>query len=204
MLEHIHNTLQGVVVYTWPVVIISVVILASTRITYLIKTKEKFVLYKELLMLGFIVYILCLFQIVTFQDDTVWSSNNFIPFKEIMRYNITSRLFLKNVLGNMIMFLPFGFFISYYLKADRVNLPILLTVVASIAIEIVQMSIGRVFDVDDILLNLIGGITGYLIYKFLAQIGNKYPKFFHNEMILNIFVFLGCLVIIFGLFIILV
>ena len=66
------------------------------------------------------------------------------------------------------------------------------------------MSIGRVFDVDDILLNLIGGITGYLIYKFLAQIGNKYPKFFHNEMILNIFVFLGCLVIIFGLFIILV
>ena len=32
----------------------------------------------------------------------------------------------------------------------------------SLAIEIVQMCIGRVFDVDDILLNLIGGFCGFL------------------------------------------
>ena len=46
MIDHIHNTVQGVVAVTWPIVIISTVILVSTRITYLIKTKEKFVFYK--------------------------------------------------------------------------------------------------------------------------------------------------------------
>ena len=204
MRDNIHNTVQGLVEFTWPIVLISLVILVSTRITYLIKTKEKFVLYKELLMLCFVVYILCLFQVVTFQDDAPWASNNFIPFREIMRYNITSRLFLKNVLGNMIMFLPFGFFISYYLKAEKVTLPLLLTLIASIAIETVQMIIGRVFDVDDLILNLIGGIFGYLIYKILAIIGEKYPKIFHRELFLNIFVFLGVSLLIFGLFLVLV
>ena len=52
-----------------------------------------------MLALSFIIYILCLFQVVTFQDDTSWASNDFIPFKEILRYNITSRLFLKNVIA---------------------------------------------------------------------------------------------------------
>ena len=107
MPNQLSNTIQQVVAFTWPMVIISVVIMVSFRIAYLIMNKEKFVLYKELLMLVFGVYILCLFQVVTFQDDTSWSSNNFIPFQEILRYKITSRLFVKNVLGNMIMFIPF-------------------------------------------------------------------------------------------------
>ena len=112
MLGPLTNTIQGVVNFTWPMLIISIVIMVSIRLTYLIKNHEKIVLYKELLMLCFAIYILCLFQVVTFQDDINWSTNNFIPFREILRYNITSRYFFKNVVGNMLMFLPFGFFIS--------------------------------------------------------------------------------------------
>ena len=108
MLGPLSSTIHGVIEFTWPMILISVIILVSFRVTYLIKNKEKMVLYKELLMLSFIIYILCLFQVVTFQDDTSWASNNFVPFREIMRYNITSKLFIKNVLGNMIMFMPFG------------------------------------------------------------------------------------------------
>ena len=115
MIEPLTNTIQGVVNFTWPMIIISVVVIVSCRLSYIIKNKDKerFVFYKELLMLSFIIYILCLFQVVTFQDDISWSSNNFIPFKEILRYDVTSRLFFKNVLGNMILFLPFGLFIKY-------------------------------------------------------------------------------------------
>jgi len=199
VIENIHSTIQGVITFTWPTIIICLVIIISTRLAYLIKTKEKIVLYKEIMMLCFIVYILCLFQVVTFQDDVSWSSNNFIPFREIMRYNITSRLFLKNVLGNMIMFLPYGFFVSFYLRSSKGYSTIILTVIASIAIELVQMSIGRVFDVDDILLNIIGGLLGYFIYSVLARIGNLFPKFFHNEIVLDIILVivllsgLGCL-----------
>ena len=111
MLGPLSNTIQGVVNFTWPMIIISIVILVSFRLTYLLKNHERLVLYKELLMLSFVIYILCLFQVVTIQDDVTWSSNNFIPFREIFRYDFGSRLFFKNVIGNMIMFLPFGFFV---------------------------------------------------------------------------------------------
>lgn len=186
MLGPLSNTIQGVVNFTWPMIIISVVILVSFRISYLLKNHERLVLYKELLMLSFVIYILCLFQVVTFQDDVTWSTNNFIPFREIFRYDIGSRLFFKNVIGNMIMFLPFGFFISYYLKSEKISLPILLTIIASTSIEIVQMCIGRVFDIDDIILNICGGMIGYLLYSILNKIGSRLPKILKAEWFLNI------------------
>ena len=186
MPNQLSNTIQQVVAFTWPMVIISVVIMVSFRIAYLIMNKEKFVLYKELLMLVFGVYILCLFQVVTFQDDTSWASNNFIPFQEILRYKISSRLFVKNVLGNMIMFLPFGFFVSYYLKGEKIHLPLALTFIASVSIELVQLAIGRVFDVDDIILNLLGGSIGFFIYNILRIIGESLPSFCRKEWFLNI------------------
>lgn len=186
MLDPLTSTIQGVVNFTWPMIIISVVIIVSFRVCYLIKNKEKLILYKELLMLSFVIYILCLFQVVTFQDNVTWSNNNFIPFKEMLRYSLMSRLFFKNVIGNMLLFLPFGFFASYYLKVEKIHLPIILTLVASISIETVQMCIGRVFDIDDIILNLIGGIIGFFLYHILKLVGNKMPKFCHSEWFLNI------------------
>lgn len=186
MFEPLTDTIHGVVNFTWPMILISIVIMVSFRLCYLIKNHERIILYKELTMLCFAIYILCLFQVVTFQDDTSWSSNNFIPFKEILRYNITSRLFIKNVLGNMILFLPFGFFVSHYLKVEKIYLPVFLTLITSISIEIVQMCIGRVFDVDDIILNLIGGILGFLIYNTLRIIGERLPRFCRSEWFLNI------------------
>ena len=186
MLKPISSTLQGVISFTWPMIIISVIIMVSFRICYLIKSKQPLVIHKELSMLIFGIYILCLFQVVTFQDDTSWATNNFIPFKEIMRYNITSRLFFKNVLGNMMMFLPFGFFVSYYLKSEKLTLPLFLILIASISIEVVQLLIGRVFDVDDIMLNVLGGIIGYVIYMFSYRIYSKLPNFFKSLWFLNI------------------
>lgn len=197
MIKPLTNTIQGVIDFTWPMVIISVVIMVSFRICYLIKNKEKIVLYKELMMLIFAVYILCLFQVVTFQDDTSWASNNFIPFKEILRYDITSRLFIKNVLGNMIMFLPFGFFVSYYLKPEKITLPLVLIVIASVSIEVVQLAIGRVFDVDDILLNILGGLIGYFIYDLFRKVVEPLPKVFKTEIFLDIFtglLFMGLII----------
>ncbi len=186
MLSGLTNTIQGVLDFTWPMTIISLVIIISFRICSIIKNKQKIVLYRELIALSFIIYILCLFQVVTFRDDTAWSSNNFIPFREILRYSLTSRLFYKNVIGNLIMFLPYGFFISYYFKSRKPNLTIVLTLIASFSIELVQMSIGRVFDVDDILLNLVGSLLGFSSYLVLEKIGESLPSVFKSEWFLNI------------------
>ena len=184
-MEQVTKTIQGVIDMTWPMLLISVVVVVSLRITYLIKNRKHFTLYQELLALSFIIYILCLFQIVTFQDTVSWSSNNFIPFREIFRYHIGSRLFLKNVLGNVLLFMPFGFFSSYYLKFKKPWVILGLTLVTSFSIEVIQMSIGRVFDVDDILLNIVGGYFGYLIYSVISRIGNRAPDFFKNEIFLD-------------------
>lgn len=184
-MEQVTKTIQGVIDMTWPMLLISVVVVVSLRITYLIKNREHFTLYQELLTLSFIIYILCLFQIVTFQDTVSWSSNNFIPFREIFRYHIGSRLFLKNVLGNVLLFMPFGFFSSYYLKFKKPWVILGLTLVTSFSIEVIQMSIGRVFDVDDILLNIVGGYFGYLIYSVISRIGDRAPNFFKNEIFLD-------------------
>ena len=178
MFEPLSSTIQGVVNFTWPMVLISTIIIVSFRVAYVLKNHSKFVLYQDLLMLCFIIYVLCLFQVVTFQDTVSWSSNNFIPFKEIFRYDFGSRLFVKNVLGNMILFLPFGFFISYYLKCEKAWLPVILTLIASCSIETVQMIIGRVFDIDDISKGFGYTINGETFYNYGVAIGlNKSKKF---------------------------
>lgn len=186
MFGPLSNTIQGVVSFTWPMVLISTIIIVSFRIAYVLKNHIRFVLYQDLLMLSFIIYVLCLFQVVTFQDTVSWSSNNFIPFREIFRYDFGSQLFVKNVLGNMILFLPFGFFVSYYLKSKKDFLPVILTLIASCSIETVQMVIGRVFDIDDIILNLLGGIIGFFLYYLLVKIGRKLPDVLKSEAFLNI------------------
>ena len=186
MYSSLSNTIQNVISFTWPMVIISMVVIISFRIAYLIQNKERLVLYKDLTLLVFIVYILCLFQVVSFQDNVTWSSNNFIPFREMFRYKITSRLFIKNVLGNVLLFLPFGFFVSFYLKVEDKKWPLFLTLITSISIEVVQMIIGRVFDVDDIILNLVGGLVGYYIYDILKKVSEGLPSFCKKEWFLNI------------------
>ena len=169
----------------WPMIFIFTIILISVRILYLVINKKSFVFHKELLMLCFIVYILLLYYTVTFQDNN-YGTNNFVPFKEMFRYQIGSRLFIKNVLGNIILFLPFGFFTAYYLDIKKPYLIIILTLIASTSIEFVQMSIGRVFDIDDIMLNTIGGIVGFYLFSILSKIGKTLPNFMKSELFLNL------------------
>ena len=190
------RAIHGVVEYTWPMVVVSSIIVITLRATYLIEHKEKFVLYKELFSLSFIIYILCLFQVVTNQDVVSWATNNFIPFKEILRYEFGSKLFVRNVIGNMVMFLPYGLFASIILRPKKSYIIMFLVLVASISIEWVQMAIGRVFDVDDILLNFLGGMLGYFLYVMLVKIADSLPEFLKSEMVLNIisiFLLMGCL-----------
>ena len=152
-------------------------------------------MYKELLSLIFIIYILCLYHVVTFQDIN-YGVSNFIPFKEIFRYSIGSSKFIKNILGNILLFIPFGFFTSYFLKVNKIKAPIILTFITSFTIEIVQYYIGRVFDIDDIILNLIGGILGFFLYVSFNAIKAKLPKVFKSDLFLNILIIIIIVLII--------
>lgn len=92
------NVFMEVLPDVWPMLIIILVIIVTLRITYFITKKKKFQLHKEIIYLITIIYILCLFHVVTFQD-TNYGVSNFIPFKEIFRYDIGSPKFMRNVQG---------------------------------------------------------------------------------------------------------
>ena len=177
-------TIVNILSNIWPMIVIFTVILSSYRLAYLLKFKESFVFYDEVLKLGFIIYIMALFYVVTFQVVS-WSTSNFIPFKEMLRYEIGSPLFIKNVIGNMIMFLPYGFFTSYLLKLDKKSTMLCLSVIVSLTIEVTQMVIGRVFDVDDIILNILGAMCGYFIYRFIVNIKDRLPHFLKTKWCYN-------------------
>lgn len=171
------DELKFVMETTWPIVVITLISLISLRITFVVKNKRKFVVYEELLLLIFVVYVLMFFQIVTYQD-VINYGNNFIPFKELTRYRFGSKLFYRNIIGNILLFLPYGFFSSYYLRLKKgdIKLATFLIIIVSFSIEIVQLLIGRCFDVDDILLNMIGGICGYYLYLASEKITNNMAK----------------------------
>ena len=171
----------------WPTIIISSVIAISMRITYIIKNKKPFIFYKELLSFVFMIYVLCLFYVVTFQD-VGWSTSNFIPFKEMLRYKIGSRLFIKNVLGNIVMFMPYGFFVSYYLHLKKLKSVLLMVLLTSFSIEITQFMIGRVFDIDDIILNIVGSVIGFYFYRSLDVINNHLPPILKKPVVNNILI----------------
>lgn len=89
------------------------------------------------------------------------SGFNIIPFQEIFRYEVGSRLFIFNVFGNIMAFVLFGLIVSSYIKPKTVVPPIIISLLVSVTVEFVQLNIGRSFDVDDIILNVVGGLIGF-------------------------------------------
>jgi len=177
---------------TWPTLIIFLVIVIILRIFYLKNANKKLILHEELLLLAFITYILLLFELVT-SRDVYMPGTNLIPFREMFRYPIGSENFYQQVVGNIILFMPFGFFATYYTKVNKIRNISLITFLVSLTIEIVQKFIGRSFDIDDIILNVIGGVSGFLIYVALDAIRKKLPGFFQKD---GFYSFLSILVLV--------
>lgn len=165
------STIIEILKQVLPTIVICLVIYCSLRVAYLFKNKIKFHFFNEIFLLIFIAYVMCLFYVVTYQDVSGIGAVNLTPFHEMLRYEFGSRLFVKNVVGNMLMFMPYGFFVSYFLKEKRTFVIVFLTLLVSGTIEYIQLRIGRVFDIDDIFLNLIGGMVGSFVYLFFVKVG---------------------------------
>lgn len=179
------ESVKTVISSIWPSLLILITILFTIRAFSFASSKDKVVFYKEALNLLFIVYLMCFFYILTF-EDVDWSTANIIPFKEMFRFSLGSKMFFKNVFGNIILFLPYGFFLSYFVKLKKVKIIFALSLFVSFIVEIIQYRIGRVFDVDDILLNILGAIIGYYIYRLVAYLLNETRLNRKKEFICNL------------------
>lgn len=178
----------------YPMILIFTVVIVSIRIVYLIVHREKFVFYKEMLMLAFLLYALLLFYVVTFQDIN-YGTNNFIPFKEIFRYEFGSKVFIHNIVGNILLFIPFGYFVSHIMQTRKPYAMLTISLITSLVIEYTQLLIGRTFDVDDILLNVLGSTIGFLVFLIIDVLESHLPKFFSTNIFKNIIVILFVVVV---------
>lgn len=101
-------------------------------------------------------------------------SANFTLFKTIkmyIRYAYKLNSF-ENLVGNVAVFLPFGFFLPRIFKwANNWFMVLGGAFFFSLGIELFQLfSAFGAFDVDDLLLNSIGALLGYLLYKMCKAI----------------------------------
>lgn len=181
----------------WPMLTVFIVAIAFIRFFYLQNHRERFVFYKEVCYLISIIYIWLLFEILTMSELNATVGMNLVPFSEITRYEFGSKLFMYNVIGNMLIFVPFGYLIGIYVNPKKIWPVILTTMATSLTVEFVQLKIGRAFDIDDILLNLVGAIIGFLLYVGLNAISKRLPDALKSNTVKNIVT-----VIILGLFLI--
>lgn len=180
------DTLKEAIVDVWPMLVIFLVVLVTIRISYIKINHERFVFYKEFMNLIFIVYVLLLFQLLTSTEMNTNSGFNLVPFTEIFRYKAGTERFLYNVIGNICIFIPFGYFISGYVKASKVSHILFISVITSLTVELVQLQIGRSFDIDDILLNVVGSMLGFFLFIGLSAIRKHLPRFFQSDVFYNI------------------
>ncbi|MBF8984637.1 VanZ family protein [Lutibacter sp. B2] len=99
-----------------------------------------------------------------------------VIWKYIFSYNF-------GVLKNMIVFMPFGFLIPFVFNKGRsLGKNIKISFLASSGVELLQFIVALgIFDVDDIILNVIGSMIGFSLYKlFIEGI-----KTINKEKILN-------------------
>lgn len=107
-------------------------------------------------------------------------SYNLIPFKEIKRFikyrkQLGMVAVATNIGGNIIGFMPFGFILPILTQKARGLLRIfILTLNLSLFIEMIQL-VSKVgcCDVDDMILNTLGGVLGYIMFYMFNALRRK-------------------------------
>lgn len=190
------NLFTGALAKIWPMLTIFLVVITAIRISYIKINHERFIFYKEFWNLIFVIYVLILFQLLTDTEINTSGGLNLVPFTEMFRYRIGSEMFYSNVIGNILIFIPFGYFISNYVNASKISHILFISILSSLTVELVQLQIGRSFDIDDIILNVVGSILGFLLYIALSAIRKHMPRFLQSDLFYNIICIILCIIFI--------
>lgn len=101
--------------------------------------------------------------------------SNFMPFKTIFELigrlqqgRISISIILTNILGNMIVFAPYGIFIPliYKEKFSSFKKFTLLMILIVFGVELIQfITRTGIFDIDDLILNVLGAVIGFGLMK---------------------------------------
>ena len=114
-------------------------------------------------------------QPLIFDISTAWPFRvNLIPFVNLLDYD-SKRDLLLNLIGNFALFIPTGIVTPLiYKRINTLKKVILTGFLISLTIEIIQLPFAvRASDVDDLILNTAGCLTGYGIYALIRAVASK-------------------------------
>ena len=135
-------------------------------------------------MLGKILFILYIIFLVYFLFLSDWYGRegvmdeyhyNLVLFQEIERFwtyrEVLGWVAYANLFGNVLIFVPFGFFMPMASRYRSFFLTLFYSFGVSFFVECFQL-VTRVgsFDVDDMLLNTLGGVIGYIVFAICNMI----------------------------------
>lgn len=141
---------------------------------------------KTLLITGLIVYLAAAVWLLFMRhaasdmpfSEYVRQNTNFIPFFSFYVLYTTPYIsslvlvpFFKNLIGNLVLFLPWGIMLPLLGKRFKsAKSFFLLTACVIIAVELLQLvfKVG-ICDVEDFILNMLGAAIGYIITRILTQ-----------------------------------
>lgn len=169
--------------------------LVGVLLYYKLKKNHK---YKLSFMILFIIYLLVFFSVTifpitivtelgkgTFIDTNQGAFFQLIPGAGLE--DITMYSFIKQIIGNILLFVPMYFFIRYIMEGRKKATlkSIGIGILASFGIELVQLLINiitnyanHICDIDDIICNTIGVVVGALLFMLIGKIKvmNKFVK----------------------------
>ena len=85
---------------------------------------------------------------------------------------------LFNIAGNIVMFLPFGFFAALLWRKFDWKRALMLGLGITCVIEFWQLLVGRTSDIDDIIQNTLGVFCGYLLWVLLKKLAPAFAERF--------------------------
>jgi len=98
--------------------------------------------------------------------------NNFVPFATISSaFDDGPEYFLLQVIGNIALLAPFGLLLPLiWQRARHLRIAVACIVVAAAAIEVAQLAVSSILgytyrqaDIDDLIMNVLGGLLGYAL-----------------------------------------
>ncbi|HYE81631.1 MAG TPA: VanZ family protein [Clostridia bacterium] len=102
---------------------------------------------------------------------------NLIPFKTIINLIVNFRYYeldvwIYNLFGNLAAFIPLGLLLPAAIGVKRkFRATVIFSVLLLLTAETAQLMFRvGVFDVDDIILNMIGVVSGYMVYILILKL----------------------------------
>lgn len=154
------------------------------------KTEKRADRAREIILALFVLFMIGLLTLTFENGINIWQQGNifrrakerlqsgiginFVPFHTIrsfIKYSSGPGGVMINIVGNIVMFLPWGLGLPLLWKRYRSVLRLaLMSLALPVCIEFVQLFIGRSVDIDDIILNFLGAMLGGLAYLALSKL----------------------------------